>query len=277
MAKEIFVDTCRENYRPCMPKAWAASIAEKSKVAPELDTIIIDLATAWRSISFTTAMPAKIVNLLIAFADSYVKTVTPESSIVNFGQAAIRSFVPTIPELVDNADLALRLQTEFVGVLHKLQAASNTTIEFSEDHLWQQYLELPQFQMMLWSSQRVGFIAFYNAYEACLVRILRTKFRLDRLRTTDGEFGKRLQEFVGERGLSQCWGSSRMYQIREIRNALTHAGGREIETLKKAKHGIEVHKGELQIYAKDNHKLVEYLQKSVDLLVEQAKDSPEFQ
>ena len=122
---------------------------------------------------------------------------------------------------------------------------------------------------MLWSSQRVAFSAYYNAYENLLVRLAKTAAGLDSLRVTNkSDFNKCLREQFGDDGRDTCWTNSRINLFRLIRHSLSHAGGRLTDDLAKIKHNLHLIDGKIQITPVENILIVKTLQPCVDFLIE---------
>ena len=191
----IFVDDRRELYQPLIASEWAEQTLDSRNATPKIATIIGDFLVEWRSISMTAAMPAAIVDMVISFAHGYSNSHTPDSSIAKFGQHALHGLRLVVPDLTTDPVLQRKIQEHLVDLLIKMRdVEENTQLEFPADELWRGYLTTPQFKMMLWSSQRVAFSAYYNAYENLLVRFVKTAAGLDSLRVNKkSEFNKCLQ------------------------------------------------------------------------------------
>ena len=275
----IFVDDRRELYQPAIASEWAEKTLDARNAAPKVAQVISDFLVEWRSISMTAAMPAAIVDMVISFAHGYSNSHTPDSSIAKFGQHALHGLRLVIPELTDDAVLQRKIQEHLVDLLVKIRdVEENTQLQFSPDHLWQAYFAAPQFKLMLWSSQRVAFSAYYNAYENLLVRFAKLAAGLDSLRVTNkSDFNKCLREQFGEDCRDRCWTNSKINLFRLIRHSLSHAGGRLTSDLEKIKHELRLIDGKIQITPVENLSIVETIQPCVDFLIERASSHEAFQ
>lgn len=275
--ERIYVDIRKEMYEPLVPADWARKTLDTAKQYPNLDPIILGLVTNWRPITFTAAMPAAIVDMVTAFADSFSNTTVSESSITQFGQNAIAALTRAVPELVHDEGLRNKLRLKLMEISFAIHAVENTPVKYDPDWLWKQFMTVPQFQMMLWSSQRVAFTGFFNAYEATLVRLLKFAAGLDSLRVTQKrEFNKTLRDTFGDDGRDKLWTNEKLNVARLVRHSLAHAAGHITTDLQDKNHGIDVIDGKLQIAAPDNHKLVALLQECVDYLIEKSIELPAF-
>ena len=275
---KIFVDDRKEMYSPLVAADWAGRTLNKSKNYPKLDPIIVDLLATWRPVTFTAAMPAAIVDMVAAFADSFSNSHVPEGSVTRVANNAMAALSRAIPELVEDGELRGRIQTKLLEIIIATKDVESTPIKYDSNWLWKQYMALPQFQMMLWSSQRVAFTGLYNAYEATLVRLAKNANQLESLRVTQKkEFNKCLRDLFGDDGRNHLWTNETLNSIRLVRHSLSHAAGSVTADLKSKKHGFMVIDGKIQILAKDNHKLIQVLCDCVDHMVEKAIQLPAFQ
>lgn len=275
----IFVDDRKELYQPLMASEWAEKTLDARTATPRISRLVGDFLVDWRSISMTAAMPATIVDLVISFAQGYTNSHTPDSSIVKYGQHALHGLRLVVPELTADPVLQRKIQEHLVDLLFKMRdVEENVQLEYPADELWRGYLTVPQFQMMLWSSQRVAFSAYYNAYENLLVRFAKTAAGLDSLRVTNkSEFNKCLREQFGDDGRDKCWTNDKVNLFRVVRHSLSHAGGRLTDDLAKLKHGLHLIDGKIQITPVENHAVVRTLQSCVDVLIEKASIHQAFQ
>ena len=142
--------------------------------------------------------------------------------------------------------------------------------------IWNEFLTQPAFQMSVWSSQRVSYVAFYNAYEAFLVDCAKLALGVGQLRTNDKEFKEALRTGFSKDISIPCWTHNEMNVAKLVRHALSHANGRETADLKKQKHGIRLEKDVLQIVPHDNHKLLKRLRCGVEAVVAVAATDLKF-
>ncbi len=231
----------------------------------------------WRTTSYTAAMPAVSVQTARATLLGYANHTTPDSSIVAFGDNIVAKVSRTVPELVENRDLRERLTAQLVIEADNFRNTRDAVeLDMPIEPMWSQMLKEPAFQMSVWSSQRMSYVAFYNAYEAFLVNCAKHILGVTKLRATDKEFKDALRTGLGKDVFQPCWAHAELNNSRLVRHALSHADGRETDDLKKQRHGIMLIEGVLQILPEDNHKMLARLRSGVDALVTLAAAHPKF-
>lgn len=144
--------------------------------------------------------------------------------------------------------------------------------------IWRSLIELQPFQMNVWSSQRVSYATFFNAYETFIVRTAKVAWgkEVKKFRTTSKEFKQALRGSFANDLFANCWDATDLKRVRFVRHALTHTGGRETDDLKELGHNIKLIDGVLQIMPDDNRALIKLLQDSVECLVDEASKLPQF-
>ena len=117
----VYVDTDRRLYKPLMSADWARETLALSKANPTIEEIILDFTMSWRSVSFTIAMPAEIVNMITGFADSFSNSHTPDTSIVALGQKAVSALSRGLPEICHDPDLVQKIRQRLIEILFRLR------------------------------------------------------------------------------------------------------------------------------------------------------------
>ena len=266
--KHIFVDDRLESYGGYLPEEWAWGVSKAAACSPVLDEFVLDLVLDWRTTSYTAAMPAIAVRAVQQSLVGYAGCKVPERGVRGLAAEMLRRLARRVPELTKNRGLRSRTRQAVEGIAAEVswQTAGIET-EVPIDPLWKGFLDAPAFKMSLWSSQRVAFVAFYNAYESFLIRCLKHALAVDRLRTSDKEFKAALKSAVGADLTDVCWAGADLNLARTVRHALSHNGGRETEDLKRlGRHGFVILGGVLQIVPEDNHKLVGRLRRAADAI-----------
>jgi hypothetical protein len=275
--RNIYLDKRIESYEGYMPDDWAPKAFGIVKPGSTLDDLMVDLLLAWRTIAYTASMPATTIKVAQATTLGYAKFVSPDSSIIEFADAVLAKVSRKVPELVDDRRLRARLASEIVTAADELRTQrSAVTPEMPVEPIWQDFLKQDAFAMSVWSSQRVSYVAFYNAYEAFLVDCAKVALGVSQLRATDKEFKEALRTGFGKDISVTCWTHHEMNNAKLVRHALSHADGRETADLKKQKHGIKVLDGKLQIVPEDNHNLLRRLRAGVEAVVAVAATDPKF-
>ena len=95
-------------------------------------------------------------------------------------------------------------------------------------------------------------------------------------RTSDRDFNQRLRSAFGDDVARQCWLNGDIAIVRDVRHALSHAGGRVTKRLENKKHGIKVLNGQLHIVPEDNRRTIKTLRPGVKALVDKAVSHPSF-
>ncbi|MEN6574927.1 MAG: hypothetical protein ABFD90_01195 [Phycisphaerales bacterium] len=273
----IYIDKQISRYKGYLPDDWTGSVLDKSKPARVLHQIVVDLVWAWRATAYTASMPVTAIKAMQAATLGYAKSKSPDASIVAFSDAILDKVSQKVPELVEDRRLRAQLMKELVTVADEFRAQrAADTPEMPIELIWQDFLNLDVFSLSVWSSQRISFVAFYNAYEAFLVNCAKQALGVTQLRATDKPFLDALRTAFGSDLSQPCWTCDEIKIGREVRHSLSHAGGRETKTLKKQKHDIILVGDVLQIVPDDNHRLLRQLRVGVDEIVTAAAVRPKF-
>ena len=273
----IFIDDRIESYSEYFPDGWMAKASEESQPANFLNKLVLDLFLAWRTISYTASMPALVVKSMQAATLGYASYVSPDASIIAFGEGVLAKLSRRIPELVEDRRLRSILSAEIVNLAVEFRTARiATTPELPVEPVWRHSISNPAFVMSVWSSQRVSYLSFYNAYEAFLTQCASRAYEEGRVRANTTEFKKVLRTEFGIDISLPCWTHPELNNARLVRHALSHANGRETPDLKKQNHGITLVDDVLQIIPEDNKKLLTILRSAVDTLIDAAKDHHKF-
>ena len=277
--RRMFIDKQFESYDKYVPDEWTAgffkNVAEKSA----LDQMLIDFVLAWRATAYVASMPGTFIKAIQASTLGYVRYTSPDSSLISFGEKVMTEVSAEVPELVENSALRSRIMAALVRSADAFRSRRKKAMAEADmpiQQLWDGFLEQDAFYMTISAAQRVAYVAFYNAYEAFLVDCIRQVLDVTHLRATDPKFMDGLRTAFVINLSGPCWGSREIAVGREVRHALSHAGDRETENLRKLKPGIEVRDSVMQIVPDDNKKLIAGLRKAVDALVAVAAPLPQF-
>jgi hypothetical protein len=277
LLREIGIDNRIGSYDGYLPDEWTSQVYDASQSTAVLYQIVVDLVLGWRTTAYSAMMPATAIKAMQAATLGYAKYVTPDASVISYSEAVLAKVSRNVPELVENRDLRARLMSELVTVADEFRTQRTAVNpEMPIESLWQEFLDQDAFRLSVWASQRVAYVALYNAYEAFLVACAKQSLGVTQLRATEKAFLDALHNSFGPDLTGPCWNHHEVQIGREARHALSHAGGRETEKLKKHKHGIKVIEGVLQIVPDDNHKLLRRLRAGVDAVVAAAAAHPKF-
>ncbi len=275
--RNIYIDKRMGQYEGYIPDDWAPKAFGPVKPGSALDNLLVDLLLGWRTTAYTASMPATAIKVAQSSTLGYAKYVSPDGMIVAYSEAIVAKVSRKVPELVEDRRLREAVLRELVTVADEFRAAhSAATPEMPVEPIWADFLKQDAFAMSVWSSQRISFVAFYNAYEAFLVNCVKFALGVGQLRATDKEFQEALRTGFGKDISSACWSHHEINNARLVRHALSHADGRETADLKKQRHGVKVLEGKLQIVPHDNHNLLRRLRAGVEALVDTATADPKF-
>ena len=274
---QIYVDTRISAYKNYLTTEKAKSLCDAANTAGVLARFVLDLTLQWRTVSYTASMPALLVESLGTFSEGYMASVSPNGGILQFAEVVLAKLSRRIPALVDDRQLRSQFATELVTLAHEFHSAkSNVTQNIDHDAIWNDYLKLAPFAMSVWSSQRVAFVTFYNAYESFLVRCVKQVTGVGKIRTTSKEFKRALRENFSVDIMSPCWTNHDLNIARLVRHSLSHANGCPTNELNGQRHNIKLIDDVLQITPDDNHALLGVLSRAVETLISQAARLPQF-
>lgn len=260
-----------------MPDDWGENTIGTIPEGTVLKRLLLDLALAWRTASYTAQMPATSIRVMHAAAVGLAGFVSPDSSIVAYSEKIIAKLTRMVPELTENRALRTRLMESLATIAVEFRdRAAEVKTDFPIEPIWAKFMNDMAFRLSLWSSQRIAFVAFYNAYEVFLVDCLKVATGLTSLRTPMKEFRNGLRNAFREDIADPCWFHSEINIARLLRHALSHNGGRQTEDMKKQKHVIKLIGEDLQIVPEDNHRILRRLRKAVEKVIAVTRDDPKF-
>ncbi len=275
--RTIHTETDIKAYEGYMPDGWGEKTIGPLPEGTVLERLLLDLGMSWRSASYTAQMPATSIRAMHAAIVGRSNFVSPDSSIVAYSERIIGQLCQRVPELVENGTLRARLIAELATVAADFRdRAAAVKNEYPVEPIWTQFMNDVAFRISLWSSQRVAYVAFYNAYEAFLVDCVKRATGASSLRTQSDDFKKGLRIGFAKDIADPCWFHAEINVARLVRHALSHNGGRETADLEKLKHGIKLIGEELQIVPEDNHKMLRRLRKAVEEVIGVALGDPKF-
>jgi hypothetical protein len=269
----IKIDDRLESYKDVYGDKWPLAINQALVGVPWLSDATSNLLMQWRGVSYAVGFPPLIADQLSAFAASFVSQQGPNSNILKLADATLSRLRQAIPEMNMDPSLSRRIHNEIVELSARLLDGSATdACKLTPEGIWPSYLNEKPFRLTLWSSQRIGYMAVFNAYETFVVDVVRVLSGRDRLRSSDQDFRSTLVSAVGPRAAQNCWCSAKINVIRLVRHSLAHAGGRVTRDLEKVSHGIQVHENVIQVMPADLRAAYERLAKSVVQLLNACRE-----
>jgi len=156
--RQIRTDLDIDAYQGYHPDEWGpktfASLPEKTV----LERLLIDLALAWRTASYTAQMPATSIRAMHAAALGRGKYVTIDKSIITYSEQIIAELSRRVPELCENSTLRARLVAELATISSDFRdRAAAVQDDFPIQPIWDDFMNQPAYRLSLWSSQRISY------------------------------------------------------------------------------------------------------------------------
>ena len=278
VAKPVKIDVELAAYEPFFDHEWARKLDALSAASKELKPIVFDLCVSWKGASSTARLPNQLMHMFNNFAIGFFKDTAPNTRSLKLVTGLTERLAKRLP-LSD--DMQRRVKKEMLDIDAEIRAGlENAPLPFSAEKAWLDFLHLAEFRHCLWASQRICYVAVYNAYEDFVARstgvaIGQVPYRMPQARA----FKKEFESVFGVDLLKLCWLDHPVAIARLARHALSHAGGRLTQELRdyRPHHGLDIETGELQIKATDTRQLFDHLKDRVFALVEKAIPMPNFQ
>lgn len=275
-AHQVVVDPRRESYRGVYSEQLAKEIDAAAADVPLLAPPTSNLLLQWRGIAYYVEFPSSLVAHMSAFAGSFIAQQAPQSNILKLADVVLAQCATVLPELTDDPSLARRLHAAVVDLAARLPGeTSSATPLSSADEWWDAYIEEKPFRITLWSSQRVGYMAVFNAYETFITQCVQQLSGISGLRSGTKRFKAYLKRHLGDVLSQKCWHVAHIHAMRQVRHSLSHAGGRVTENLRNASHGVHVHDDFLQIMPEDIRRAYETLGRAALALITAVRDRPD--
>lgn len=273
----IFIDNQFDSYHNFFSDDWGERILALVTGSPTLHQFVFDLLMDWRAAAYTAALPAQILEHVKHFHDGYLSESEPNTFLLRFSEGVIGRLALEIPELTRDPPLLRRLQTKIVELGAETQDIHRKVkIEFPMEETWQDYLKFSAYQLSLWGSQRICYVAIYNSYENFLTQCVATANGIAKCRTTNRDFKRLFADVFGEPLHDQCWSNNAVNIARLARHALSHAGGRVTPDLAKQNHDFVVTDNAIQVIPANTKELFNLLKECAYSLAEAARTMPQF-
>jgi hypothetical protein len=231
----------------------------------------------WRAAAYTAAMPVQIIEHMKAFHNKFVNEEVTNTALLDVTGKIIEKLGTMVDSLSAEPGTVRKLRAAIIDIGAEFQRARNSiTIEFPLEATWNDYLTNTAYKVSLWGSQRVCYVAIYNAYENFLARCVATAGNLRRCRTSDRRFRRHFVEAFNEQLLERCWLDAGVEMARLARHALSHAGGRLTCALRGKEHRFVVRDEVIQIAPDDTRALFGLLTERAAELAAAAAALPQF-
>ena len=275
--REVHVTTTLDAYRNFFNDDWGERVDALTASKPQLSEIVFDLMMEWRAAAYTASLPVSILEHMRAYHDAFVNTGELNTVLLRLAQLIPGKLANAIPEVSGDPALVRRIQEQLVTIGAELEESRDKSdIEFPIDDVWQSYLKDNAYQLSLWGSQRICFVAVYNSYENFLVRAVSIALSLDNCRSTDQDFKDRVEEAFGASICFRCWKTRDVNIARLARHSLSHAGGRLNKKFGKQPHKFEIRDDRIQVTPELTKELFSLLKDCVFTIAEAAVTMEEF-
>lgn len=277
IGRNIRVDIRYESNQNFFNDDWGERIFALVKDAPQLEQLILDLMIGWRAAAYTASLPATVIAHVKAFHDAFVNTSEINTTLLRLCDAVLPKLALKVSDLSSDPRLVRDLRVAIIEIATEVETArKNNRVDFPLEDTWKDYLEDPVYQLSLWGSQQICYVAIYNAYDNFLAHAVRIARSLDKCRTSDKDFKEQFVRSLGRPLLDKCWTNAELNIARLVRHALSHAGGRVTSKLAKQKHGFTVYDNRIQVMPDNTKALYKLLEDCVYALCEKAATLSEF-
>jgi hypothetical protein len=272
------VDPDWRDYDVSLTRGWAKRIDALVPRQSRLKPVVFDLTADLRAVTITASMPNQMVSGLSAFASGYVNEKNEPTPTYRIADAMTRRLALKLQQRLNlTPDEMTEIRGACLEIQSEISKVHDATVEFTPDDVWARYMEAKGFQFGLWGTQRICFVATYNAYDNFLTRCVAIALKQPTFRRKrDDVFAKAIEDHFGAEALDLCWRCSAVAVPREVRHALSHCGGRETDKLRSLAHDFPVENGVLQVMAGHNKKLLRLIEARATYLVEIANTLPQF-
>jgi hypothetical protein len=258
MQGSICIDDHLEAYGTFFRDDFARRVLDASKRSERLDRIAFDLVSAWRSASYSGALPAVLVMTLKSFHDGYANE--PRSAgMLKYSELVLSQLCLAIPALTSNEKLSRAIQSSILDISCRIiEVDKSVKLDFDLQAAWQDYLKTTPFQMGVHALMRQTYLAIFSAYEDYIISLLKLASGDPNIRITSQEFNKKFRGTFGKL-VDSVWFDSRIQKAKLVRHALMHAGGRVTKDLKCQEIPVLVHEGYLHVFPEHNQALYDLL------------------
>ncbi len=276
--REIHTESDITAYQDYLRGEWCEKTSSQIQEGTILKRLFIDLELSWRSTSYTAQLPATSILAMHAAALGRGKFASSDRTILAYSEKIVDELIQRLPGIAEICSMRSAITRELVIISAETrdEIASKKEVGVPVELIWSEFMGTAPFRLSLWSSQRVSYVAFFNAYEVFLVNCLKVGTGRESLRSTVKEFKSALREGLDKDISEACWHHHDIRIVRDVRHALIHNGGRETKDLKTHNHGIRMCKSELQIVPADIKRMLSLFMHAVDEIISVTRDNEKF-
>jgi hypothetical protein len=258
MQGSIWIEDRLEAYGTFFRDDFAKKALAASKRSEKLDRIAFDLVCAWRSASYSGALPAVLVMTLKSFHDGY--TNEPRSAgMLKYSEVVLSQLCLAVPTLTLDEKLGRAIQSSILDISCRIvEVDKSLKLDLDLEAAWKDYLKIVPFQLGVHALMRQTYLAIFSAYEDYIISLLKLASGEPNIRITDRDFNKKFRGAFGDL-VESVWYDSRIQKAKLVRHALMHAGGRVTKDLECQDIPVLVHEGYLHIFPEHNQALYDLL------------------
>jgi hypothetical protein len=275
--KKYRIDDHRESYQNMFSDNWCERVSTISDDSQILRQFVFDLIADWRGAHYTASFPAMLPDMQINLAKGLIGDPVTDSTILRIADTVLIKLAQDISEVTEDSLLRQKLYGNIVNTASDFKTAQNKVpFPLTIDQLWQAHLSNEVFQLTVCNALRICYVSIYNTYDNFIGQCISIAHSKE-IRTSDGkDFRKLFLTAIGENALDKCWAGEEIDMARKIRHKLSHAGGR-VDSNFKYKDKCLIEDNVIQILPDEIKQLFSVLKEAVSVLVDIAKDKPEFQ
>lgn len=275
--QNIWLDLRLESYRGLFSDDWGQQANDAAGDATTLQTLVFELLMQWRGAAYTAEFPATLIDHFSSYVSGFLQERAPHTTVLKVADAIVARCSRDVPEVMADPAAQRKLHDEFVRIgADIIEPSGRTEFKVDREEIWKQYLQEHVYQITIWSSLRICYVAIFNAYDNFIAQLMQTITGDLAIRTTNSSFRNQLSSFLGESIKQKCWVSKDLNIIRCVRNSITHAGGRKTDHLKNVKHRVKIVDGKLQITPDDLRDEYGILKEAALAIIKHVRDKPQF-
>lgn len=247
-SRNVFIETELEQYRNFFSDDFATRLLDVTKHTRRLQELAFDLIMEWRAAAYTVSLPLSIIEHIEAYHNSFVKTGEINTTLLRLAEAVPQLVAQEVPLFSTDPNLIRQVKESLVKIGARVaETDAATKVDFSVSEAWSSYLSNDVYQLSIWGSQRLAYVAIYNSYENFLVHCVKFALGLASCRSSSKDFKDKIGQALGDDIRKACWSDDEVNIARLARHALSHAGGRLTEDLGKQSHGFIVRQNRIQV------------------------------
>lgn len=272
--KNLVIDKRLNSYESFFDHSWARSLfrlVDQTKLEP----LAMDLCADWKGAANTARLPWLIIDSLDNFHTGYSQAKEP------FWQKLTKALRADFLNKTKHS-FSLTQRRELAGIIDKLSEDAQESMRkappaLDRQEIWAGFLEIMDFTLSLWSSQRLCYGAVYYAYENFLAQCVSTGRKDPTYRPHNAKkLRTDLNRLFGSNVGDTCLDDAKAELARLVRNALVHNGGRATPEIQARAETLTIVNGMIHIMPRDIRELYSLLKDRITRLAEEALRLPQF-